>query len=390
MHYSYNSDFILENNTTFSESDFERSVKLIFCGPNPINEDEEDEVNYLECYDKRYFISNNGNNFIPNKDDYDKEYLYPKNPFYKSQKLLANSEVREDHQKINLDEDKEKDCHPMSIHSKESKVVSNEQKETSKFTCTKSLSSTNDFQKMTEKKKNLFELDNFKGYNLFHPGGKEPFYEGLKNEIQDFEKICPTNHSVLCKFKVKKKNQQITRRKRHKSVKRKLKPDNIRKKIKSRFFKSIRMRMNKMLKEAKSKELFDLLPQCFIINITKKKNQQIMDMPFKTLLTYNFIAEEKNMEQHNNTKSAKDKWNVDIKKYDKNLRVICYLEQNKEIAKKSKFDVIGNMTVAQLFDEYLKSSEFEKEVAKLRNEGNDNSYIKDYIVKAFGFINYFH
>ena len=195
---------------------------------------------------------------------------------------------------------------------------------------------------------------------------------------------------MLCKFKVKKKNQQITRRKRHKSVKRKLKPDNIRKKIKSRFFKSIRMRMNKMLKEAKSKELFDLLPQCFIINITKKKNQQIMDMPFKTLLTYDFIAEEKNMEQHSNMKSAKDKWNVDIKKYDKNLRVICYLENNKEIAEKSKFDVIGNMTVAQLFDEYLKSAEFEKEVVKLRNEGNDDSYIKDYIVKAFGFINYFH
>ena len=31
-----------------------------------------------------------------------------------------------------------------------------------------------------------------------------------------------------------------------------------------------------MLKESKSKELFDLLPQCFIINITKKKNQQIL------------------------------------------------------------------------------------------------------------------
>ena len=27
---------------------------------------------------------------------------------------------------------------------------------------------------------------------------------------------------------------------------------------------------------------------------------------------------------------------------------------------------------------------------QLRNEGNDDSYIKDYIVKAFGFINYFH
>ena len=150
------------------------------------------------------------------------------------------------------------------------------------------------------------------------------------------------------------------------------------------------MRINKMLKEAKSKEIFDLLPQCFIINITKKKNKQIMDMPFKTLITYNFIAEEKSMENRSDKKSAKDKWNVDIKKYDKNLRVISYLEQNKEIAKKSKFDIIGNMTVAQLFDEYLKSAEFEKEVVKLRNEGNDDSYIKDYIVKAFGFINYFH
>ena len=390
MHYSYNSDFIYENNTPFFESDFERSIKLIFCGPNPINEDEEDEVNYLNYNDKRYFISNNGNNIIPNKDDNDKEYLYPKNPFYKSQKLIADIDIKEDKPKINLDEEKENDSYQNSLFSKESKVISNDQKETSKVTLTKSLSSTNDFQKITEKKKNLFELDNFKGYNLFHPGGKEPLYESLKNEIQDIEKIFPNNHSILCKFKVKKKNQQITRRKHHKSVKRKLKPDNIRKKIKSRFFKSIRMRINKMLKEAKSKEFFDLLPQCFIINITKKKNQQIMDMPFKTLITYNFIAEEKSMENRSDKKSAKDKWNVDIKKYDKNLRVISYLEQNKEIAKKSKFDIIGNMTVAQLFDEYLKSAEFEKEVVKLRNEGNDDSYIKDYIVKAFGFINYFH
>ena len=236
MHYSYNSDFILENNTPFFESDFERSIKLIFCGPNPINEDEEDEVNYLDYNDKRYFKSNNGNNIIPNKDDNDKEYLYPKNPFYKSQKLIADIDIKEDKPKINLDEEKENDSYQNSLLSKESKVISNDQKETSKVTLTKSLSSTNDFQKITEKKKNLFELDNFKGYNLFHPGGKEPLYESLKNEIQDIEKIFPNNHSILCKFKVKKKNQQITRRKHHKSVKRKLKPDNIRKKNKISLF----------------------------------------------------------------------------------------------------------------------------------------------------------
>ena len=48
------------------------------------------------------------------------------------------------------------------------------------------------------------------------------------------------------------------------------------------------------------------------------------------------------------------------------------------------------MTIAQLFEEYLKSDEFEKEVLKLEEEGDNISYIKDYISKAFGFINYFH
>ena len=387
MHYSYNSDFILEDNTTCVNQDFGLSCKLIFGEPSLINEDDEEEINYDIGLDKRYFILNNGNNIIPKNDDA-QEYKYYMEPTFKSKKFLDNFDDKEDLPMISLDECKENESHPMSLCSKESRVITNDIKESSKIT--KSLSSTNENSKITEKKKNLFELYNFKGFNLFHPGGKEPLYETLKNEIQDFEKIYGNNHAVLCKFKVKKKNQQITRRKRHKSVKRKLKPDNIRKKIKSRFFKSIRMRVNKMLKEAKSKEFFDLLPQCFIINITKKKNQQIMDMSFKNLLEYNFIIEEKNMEQHCDMKCQKDKWNVDIKKYDKNKRVISYLEQNREIMKKSKFDVIGNMTVAQLFDEYLKSAEFEKEVVKLKKEGNDDNYIKDYIVKAFGFINYFH
>ena len=388
MHHSYNSDFILEDNTICTNQDFGLSCKLIFGEPSLINEDDEEEINYDIGLDKRYFILNNGNNIIPKNDDYAHEYKYYMEPTFKSKKFFDDLDDKEEHPMINLDEGKENESLPMSLCSKESRVITKDIRESSKIT--KSLSSTNEHSKITEKKKNLFELYNFNGFNLFHPGGKEPLYETLKNEIQDFEKIYGNNHSVLCKFKVKKKNQQITRRKRHKSVKRKLKPDNIRKKIKSRFFKSIRMRVNKMLKEAKSKEFFDLLPQCFIINITKKKNQQIMDMSFKNLLEYNFIIEEKNMEQHCDMKCQKDKWNVDIKKYDKNKRVISYLEQNREIMKKSKFDVIGNMTVAQLFDEYLKSAEFEKEVVKLKKEGNDDNYIKDYIVKAFGFINYFH
>lgn len=388
MYNSSNTGFLLDDNVYFLNSDFEFSFKLIFDSSSLIKEEDEEEANN-NSLDSRYFNLNKGNNFVPKNDDNDKEIKSGINQTLKSKKSIDYFSNEEEHPSISLDEEKERESTPISLFTNKSQDLTNDKND---FSCkiTKSLPSTSETPKISGKKKNLFELDNFNGFNLFNPGRKEKLYEKLKNEIQDLEKIYGPNNQMLCKFKVKKKNPQITKRKRHKSIKRKLKPDNIRKKIKSRFFKAIRVRINKMLKEAKSKEFFDLLPQCFIINITKKKNQQIMDMPFKTLITYNFIAEEKKMENRSDKKSAKDKWNVDIKKYDKNLRVISYLEQNKEIAKKSKFDIIGNMTVAQLFDEYLKSAEFEKEVVKLRNEGNDDSYIKDYIVKAFGFINYFH
>jgi hypothetical protein len=387
MYNSYNSGFILEDNIFLLGSDFEISYKLIFGGPNLINEEDEEDATDNNGLDKRYFNSNNGN-FVPKNDDNDKEIKCQINQNLNSKKWIEDIHIEDEHPSISLDEDKESELVPISLYSNKNQSLTSDKKDSSSK-ITKSLSSTAENPKISEKKKNLFELDNFKGFNLFHPGGKEKLFEKLKNEIQDLEKIYGPNNPILCKFKVKKKNPQINKRKRHKSIKRKFKPDNIRKKIKSRFFKAIRVRINKMLKEAKSKEFFDLLPQCFIINITKKKNQQVMDMPFKNLLEYNFIEEEKSME-HNYGSIPKNKWNVDIKKYEKNQRVIYYLKKNEEILKKSKFDVIGNMTVTQLFDEYLKSAEFEKEVVKLQSEGNDMNYIKDYISKAFGFINYFH
>ena len=195
----------------------------------------------------------------------------------------------------------------------------------------------------------------------------------------------------MCKFKIKTKTKKTNKRKHKERINRKYKPDNIRKKIKSRFFKAIKNRLNKLLHEANSEEFFELLPQCFIINITKKKNQPVMNMTFKTVLCYDFIKEEKN--EANNKKDFMNKMRIDIKKYEKNVKVIEYLEknENENIRKKSKFDIIGNMTITQLFEEYLKSDEFEKEIVKLKEEETDNiNYIKDYIVKSFGFINYFH
>ncbi len=47
------------------------------------------------------------------------------------------------------------------------------------------------------------------------------------------------------------------------------------------------------------------------------------------------------------------------------------------------------MTFREIFNEYLKSDEFEKEVEKLKTEQNNDKYIKDYMIKAYSFINYF-
>jgi hypothetical protein len=79
----------------------------------------------------------------------------------------------------------------------------------------------------------------------------------------------------------------------------------------------------------------------------------------------------------------------DRKKYENNVKVLKYLEKNDDICKKSNFNVVGNMTFREIFNEYLKSEEFEKEIEKLKIEDNSDKYIKDYMIKAFSFIIYF-
>ena len=143
-----------------------------------------------------------------------------------------------------------------------------------------------------------------------------------------------------------------------------------------------------MLKSAKSKEFFDFLPQCFICNISKQKNKPIINMKFKELMSYKFCEEENKTDNDNKTMLQK-KRSPDQKKYDNNVKVLKYLEKNYDICKKSNFNVIGNMTFREIFNEYLKSDEFEKEVEKLKTEQNNDKYIKDYMIKAYSFINYF-
>lgn len=387
------------------QQNFETEFNIVFPKANPIKE--EDEVEEINYYEKLYFRKNNITNFFSTFDksvkvqgvpQVIKKEIFDPIPQEKKNSIISleeeENEVEEDAQAEDSEESEEDeevdDSHSFPIDTLKSNNILSDNKELqNNEQMIEKSSSTDDNTRTTSKKPNPFQVYKSTEFNIFHPGGKVELYKTIKNEIQEFDKISQSKPPLVCKFKIKKRKKKVSRKKKKEKVLRKFKPDNIRKKIKSRFFKSIKNRINQILKNANSKEQFDLLPQCFIINITKKKNQPIMKMSFKNLLLYNFIIEDIKEEKHE-TELLKKKRIVDIKKYEKNLRVMDYLDKNEDVVKKSKFDVIGNMTIAQMFEEYLKSDEFEREVAKLEKEGDDLNYIKDYIVKAFGFVNYFN
>ena len=73
-----------------------------------------------------------------------------------------------------------------------------------------------------------------------------------------------------------------------------------------------------------------------------------------------------------------------------NLSAINYLKSNKNIGEKSNFETIKNMKYYEIYDEYLYSKEFKKEISNLKKEGENNNYIKQYIIKAFDLIEFFY
>jgi hypothetical protein len=188
------------------------------------------------------------------------------------------------------------------------------------------------------------------------------------------------HRKVFNKFKISKvetKNKSLNRLKH----KRKYKPDDIRKKIKARFHKSIKNIINENLKKAGSKHLFSFMPQIFISSIARGTNCQVMDLKYRELLQKDFLSEIDESKYKNK--------NVDYSKYKNNLRVIEYLDNNPEICKNSGFDIISQMKYRDLLNEYFKSDEFDKAIDKLREEKEEEDYINEYINKAKNYVKFF-
>ena len=202
----------------------------------------------------------------------------------------------------------------------------------------------------------------------------------LENDQVKHKEIFKKNKKIINKFKISRIEIKTKSNNRLKH-KRKYKPDDIRKKIKARFHKSIKNIINENLRKAGSKYLFSFLPQIFISSIAREKNHKILNLTYRELLQKDFVSDI-------DEKKYKNK-NVDLSKYKNNLRVLDYLDKNPEICKISGFDIISKMKYSDLLDEYFKSDEFEKAIYKLKEENEEEDYINEYKIKAKGYVKFF-
>ena len=166
------------------------------------------------------------------------------------------------------------------------------------------------------------------------------------------------------------------KRRKQKKI-RKFKPDDIRKKIKARFHKIIKNIINIKLKKAGAKKLFDFFPQNFITNITVNLNSQALNLTYEKLIELDFSSD------------SNRKRGPDIEKYNKNLEVLKYLNENDEICKKSDFEKIKNMKYIDILRAYFSSMEFEQSIIELYQKKEKIEYIEEYVNKAINYVNFF-
>ena len=375
--------YIKLSNDAFEESSQEEAFCQIF---NPVLEpmDINDEINQ----DKLYFVNNKdiNNNNIISFEDFDEYY-----------KKFFEINEENDLNSINV---YEKPSFSTNLNREE--IFSTFEDE--KFFMVKAEKTIKKYENEItfEKPKNL----NLKNKNFdenyffpFTPGkgllnyyntkrADELYLNSDSNSINNEKLILDENslnsEQIICngnstcydfKFKTKKYCIMPNGKKRRQKKKRKYKSDDIRKKIKSRFHKTIKNAVNAMLKKGGSKKFFDFLPQNFIGNVSKKVNSESFEMTFNDLLTYDF--------QGNKNK------NVDNKKIMKNKEVVEYLEQNPEISKNSGYDLIKNKKYKDLLKVYFLSAEFENSIDRLKQEKEENDYIQEYIYRAKNYIEFY-
>ena len=199
-------------------------------------------------------------------------------------------------------------------------------------------------------------------------------------ESEDFLKAYPFTKSET---KRKRKNGTFPKFDIIKK-KRKDKEDNIRKKIKANFHKAIRKIINRKLKENGSKYLLYSFPSSFICDISKKTNFEVMELTYEQLFDYAY-NKYKNIDGKDYIIRRKE---VAEKKYQKNIEILKYLDENRKISQESGWDIIKNMKYKHLIKAYFNSKEFEQNIEELSKK-ETTAYTKSYKYFSSTYVDYF-
>ena len=187
------------------------------------------------------------------------------------------------------------------------------------------------------------------------------------------------------KFNTKKVKEKIKKEIKNKT--RRYKEDDVRKKVKSNFLKALFTKINELLKSEGALFTFESFPQNFIADITQKTNFEVMELTYEDLFEYSHekVVEENKYEMKPYQEQANK---VAEKKYEKNLKTLEYLRNNKEISEKSGWERIKKMKYIDLLKAFFSSKEFENTVNELKAK-EDKNYINNYIYFALNYIEYF-
>ena len=362
---------------SFSSLDNSSENRLI-C-PSPI----EEEISAIPLFNNNPFFDSNKKEMemdtyesfyrklFNNENDTNRGYLeYEENnncvnPIFQSKSEVNNrlvfSDVKSEENIINIEIfDNEGKEGKEEKHEKEKIFEIKKEKKTS----------TKMMIKSHRKKKNKVEINK---ENKFFPFDEpKGIFEDNTNSVLNsngLKTICPI------KFITSKKSDAGKGSKKLDKKIRKFKCDDINKKIKSRFHKTLKNIINQNLKKAGAQQLFYFIPQCFIEKVSKKFNSQYLSLTYKELLSKDFCSE-----------LNKNYYDIN---YDHNIKVLKYLEENEEISKKSGFDLIKDMTYEELLNKYFNSSQFEDSIFQLKDENESPEYIKEYFKRATNYLNYY-
>ena len=206
------------------------------------------------------------------------------------------------------------------------------------------------------------------GYSIAYISPFEVKLSSLNKESIKLTKFQIMDFSRAQKGKLKKEKK-----------KRKYKADDLRKKIKTRFHKALKNIINTNLKKVGSKKLFDFFPQYFVKNITIKLNNTILNYTFEELIKTDIATDI----------LKQKKISTDLEKYNRNIDVLDYLNNNPKICKDSLFHKIKNMKYIDILSAYFLSKEFEDSIIEMIKKGEKDEYIEEYINKSLSYV-YFY